>query len=144
MTARCPGLVQEHDGTKLVLWAHQTSLLVTWCGHASAFHMWVKCQPQLFHLMKVRRSLIYRWHTDPLIVHELTHIMYPWLKIWLWSWWTLNNEELILLNINQSINQLHLFKKNEVQERTLYFFFILQENLNRCREIGINTLIVCT
>ena len=55
--------------------------------------------PQLFHLMKVRRSLIYRWHTDPLIVHELTHIMYPWLKIWLWSWWTLNNEELILLSV---------------------------------------------
>ena len=30
---------------RLVLWVQTQLLVMIWCGHASDFHMWVKCQP---------------------------------------------------------------------------------------------------
>ena len=58
-------------GVKLGSWSKHP-LLVKWCGHASVFHMWVKCEPSHITKCCYKRKLYNSEH----YIHDIFNLRY--------------------------------------------------------------------
>jgi hypothetical protein len=69
----CTGTCIKVAGGKLLFLCPRPPLLVKWCGQASAFNMWEKCQPSQITQNNGANSVIIKSATILNIVHNIVN-----------------------------------------------------------------------